>query len=75
MLSSIEIQSGAKCHASVDERDHMESLIRSIFEAKGEINKIITYEYEPGNIGVVASEDIKKGELLIYVPHELLLTE
>ena len=40
----------------------------------GEINKLKLYEFWPGNNGLVATENIAKGELLVYIPREMLIT-
>ena len=49
-------------------------MIAEIFEVGGEINKVEVYEFEPGNNGVVATEDISIGELICFIPLEVLIT-
>ena len=44
-----------------------------MLESGGEINKIKIHEFEPGNNGVVSTEEIKQGEIVIYVPHSVLI--
>ena len=53
----------------------MKGLQDWVLESGGEINKIEMYEFEPGNNGIVSKEDIKKDELIVYIPHEVLVTK
>ena len=38
------------------------------------MNKVIIHEFEPGNNELVASEDIKQGDVIGYIPEEMFLT-
>ena len=40
----------------------------------GELNKIMISEFLPGNNEYVATEDIKKGDMVGYIPREMFLT-
>ena len=57
------------------EIDHLQGLQDWVLESGGEINKIKMYEFEPGNNGIISSEDIKKDELIIFIPHDVLITK
>ena len=38
------------------------------------MNKVIIHEFAPGNNELVASENIKRGEIVGYIPEEMFLT-
>ena len=38
------------------------------------MNKVKIHEFEPGNNGIVATEDIKADELICFIPEELFVT-
>ena len=65
------------CSKSVEagKRDHMQCLIEQVQAYGGEINKVKLKEYSPGNNGMIATEDIKEGDLIAYIPRELMLTD
>ena len=55
-------------------KKHLESLHSLIMDHDGVLNKIRIHEFEKGNNGIVAEEDIDAGEIIIYVPRELCIT-
>ena len=51
----------------------MQSLLTQILEAGGEMNKIDVIEIEADNNGIFASEDIYEGEVIGFVPPEMII--
>lgn len=49
-------------------------MIEQILAYGGEINKVELREYAPGVNGMVATEDIYKGDLVAYIPREFFIT-
>ena len=45
-----------------------------IIEHGGEINKVDVKEFEPGNNEMIATEDITQGDLIAFIPDDMLLT-
>ena len=43
-------------------------------EAGGQLNKITVKEVGPGNSGVFATQDIKEGETVMFIPREMMIT-
>ena len=43
-------------------------------ELDGQINKVEMYEFEPGNNGMIATEDIDIGDLICYVPDDFFIS-
>ena len=43
-------------------------LLEELLEAGGELNKLKVHEFSPGNNGLVATEDIKAGEIACFIP-------
>ena len=41
----------------------------------GELNKSDLHEFNPGNYGIIATEDIKEGELVAFIPRALKMTK
>ena len=40
----------------------------------GKLNNVTVKEIGPGNNGVFATEDIKSGDLVMYIPREMIIT-
>ena len=76
-LISSNICLKSKCHESESEGakpDRIQCLVEQVIEYGGETNKLSVFEFSPGNNGFVATEDIAIGELVTYIPFDLLMT-
>ena len=75
-LTHLPGASKSNCKEPIDanvERDHYQCLVEQILDHGGEINKVARHRFED-NYGLVATEDIPKGELVTYIPREFLIT-
>ena len=54
---------------------HLLNMLQWMSSLGGELNKIEMREFQLGNIGMMASEDITRGDLIAYIPKEMLMTE
>ena len=54
--------------------DHLKLMRDWHASTGGILTKVEMYEIEPGNNEMRASEDIKEGDLLAFIPEEMLLT-
>ena len=52
----------------------MHALENQILEAGGQLNKITVKEVGPGNSGVFATGDIKEGDIVMFIPREMIIT-
>ena len=50
------------------------NLLQEVLQAGGLLNKVQVHEFDPGNNGLVATEDIEAGELVCFIPEELFVT-
>ena len=54
--------------------DHYQSMLEWLWREGGELNKMELREISPGNKGMFATENIKEGETILYVPRPMLMT-
>lgn len=47
-------------------------LHKELLAQEGELNKVWVREFSPGVSGMVATEDIAKGELIAYIPRTMI---
>ena len=48
---------------------------QQIEEVGGQLNNVIVHEFNPGNNGLVAANDIKAGDVVMFIPEELLISD
>ena len=71
-----EIEGEGLCAKSelAGQRDHLQCMIEQILSYGGHINKVEMKEYAPGINGMIATEDIYKGDNIVYIPRTFLIT-
>ena len=69
-----EVWRQSQCEDKSSKRNVYWCLAEQIIKHGGEINKLEMREIWPGNNGLVAKEDIKMGEVLMYIPPQMLIS-
>ena len=54
---------------------HINNLLKELERTGGYINKLEVVEIHAGNNDFIATEDIKKGDTVLFVPEDMLMSE
>ena len=65
---------GVPANSESNTDENIQNLYKWLNELGGKLNKVKVNEFEPGKNGMIATDDIAQGDLIAFIPDDMLLT-